>query len=109
MIALGLLLALATGGFAAIAVAENFRGGSEYAVEVFGNQIATLSPPGLFLSGAALALIFCLGLAMIAAGLKHRRRVRKALASAPVTGEPGAERPLPPQPVHRRRRHIFGH
>ncbi|MBX9399238.1 hypothetical protein K4749_38125 [Streptomyces sp. TRM72054] len=107
MIALGLLLALAAGGFAAIAVVENFRGGPEYAVEIFGNQIATLSPPGLFLSGAALALIFCLGLAMIAVGLKQRRQMRRALDSAQVTGEPGAERP--PRPAHRRRRHIFGH
>ncbi|MBV7697530.1 hypothetical protein [Streptomyces sp. TRM70350] len=107
MIALGFLLALATGGFAGIAVAENFTGGPEYAVEIFGNQIATLSPPGLFLSGVALALIFCLGLAMIAAGLKQRRRVRQALASASTTSDPGTS--LPSKPAHRRRRHIFGH
>ncbi|WP_432075383.1 hypothetical protein [Streptomyces wuyuanensis] len=104
MIVLGFLLALAAGGFAAIAVAENFQGGPQYAVEIFGNQIATLGPPGLFLSGVALTLIFCSGLAMAASGLKQRRRVQRALVSAAPT-EPEAPRS---QPVHRHRR-LLGH
>ncbi|MFG3660092.1 hypothetical protein [Streptomyces sp. NPDC047706] len=108
VILLGLLLAAAAAAFGTIAVVENFTGGPQYAVEMFGNQIATLSMPGLFLSGVALALIFCLGLAMMASGLKQRRRVREVLASAPAAStEPGTEMA---QPVHRRRgRHIFGH
>ncbi|TLQ42057.1 hypothetical protein [Streptomyces marianii] len=104
MIVLGFLLALTAGGFAAIGVAENFQGGSQYAVEIFGNQIATLGPSGLFLSGVALTLIFCLGLAMAAAGLKQRRRVRRALSSTAPT-EPEAPRS---QPAHRHRR-LLGH
>ncbi|MEG3630477.1 hypothetical protein [Streptomyces poriticola] len=110
MIVLGLLLVLATGAFVAIAVVENFSGGPEFAVEIFGNQIATLSAPGLFLSGIALTLIFCLGMVLVAAGLKQRRRVRRALATASAassTKEPGA---APSPTSHRRRgRHIFGH
>ncbi|QOV33408.1 hypothetical protein IM697_24670 [Streptomyces ferrugineus] len=113
MLLLALLLVLATGAFAAIAVVENFSGGPDYAVEIFGNQIATLTPPGLFLSGVALALIFCLGLAMLAAGLKRRRRMHEVPASAPApraTGEREDGRPPPSRSGHRRRgRHLFGH
>ncbi|MFG3310168.1 hypothetical protein [Streptomyces wuyuanensis] len=105
MIVLGILLALAAGGFAAIAVAENFQGGPQYAVEFFGTQIATLGPPGLFLSGVALTLIFCSGLAMAASGLKQRRRVQRALASASAPTEPEAPRS---QSAHRHRR-LLGH
>ncbi|KOV52063.1 hypothetical protein ADL00_38430 [Streptomyces sp. AS58] len=110
---LALLLVLATGAFAAVAVVENFSGGPEYAVEIFGNQIATLTAPGLFLSGVALTLIFCLGLAVLAAGLKRRRRTHETPVSAPatrVTGEGEEDRPQPSRSGHRRRvRHIFGH
>ncbi|MEU0214832.1 hypothetical protein ABZ281_06750 [Streptomyces sp. NPDC006265] len=112
MLVLGLLLVLGTGAFVAIAVVENFSGGPEYAVEIFGSQIATLNAPGLFLSGVALALIFCLGLAAFASGLKRRRRMNAVLASAsesPSAQGEGRE-PLPSQSGHRRRgRHIFGH
>ncbi|MFI7142340.1 hypothetical protein ACIBQ5_32925 [Streptomyces massasporeus] len=108
MILLGLLLAAGAAAFGAVAVVENFTGGPEYAVEIFGNQIATLSMPGIFLSGVALALIFCLGLAMTVSGLKQRQRVREVLASAPTASrEEGTEMS---QPTRRRRgRHIFGH
>ncbi|GGP32630.1 hypothetical protein GCM10010287_50450 [Streptomyces variabilis] len=108
-----LLLVLATGAFAAVAVVENFSGSPEYAVEIFGNQIATLTAPGLFLSGVGLTLIFCLGLTMLVAGLKRRRRVHRVPTSAPapqMTGEGEKVRPQPSRLRHRRRgRHIFGH
>lgn len=99
-----LLLVLATAAFTAVVV-ENFSGGPEYTVEVFGNQIAALGPPGLFLSGAALTLIFCLGLAALAGGLKRRQHKRRARVSEPVaaTREDRGTRP-----VHGHRR-IFGH
>ncbi|WP_063827540.1 hypothetical protein [Streptomyces qaidamensis] len=114
MLLLALLLVLATGAFAAIAVVENFSGGPDYAVEIFGNQIATLTPPGVFLSGVALTLIFCLGLAMLAAGQKrHRRRMHEVSASpsaGPATEEREGRRPKPSRSGRRRRgRHIFGH
>lgn len=84
MLVLALLLVLATGAFTALVVVENFSGGPEYAVEFFGERIATLSAPGLFLSGVALTLIFCLGLAVLASGLKRRRRAHEVPVSAPA-------------------------
>ncbi|MGY1526081.1 hypothetical protein ACW69C_20330 [Streptomyces sp. MN3] len=56
---------------------ENFSGSPEYALEIFGNQIATLTAPGLFLFGVGLTLIFCLGQTMLVAGLKRRRHIRE--------------------------------
>ncbi len=113
MLLLALLLVLATGAFTAIAVVENFSRGPDYAVEMFGNQIATLNAPGLFLSGVGLALIFCLGLAGLAAGLRRRHRARGVRASVPVastTRQRDAQGPTPPRSVHRRRGwHLFGH
>ncbi|MER7895747.1 hypothetical protein ACWD0Z_11220 [Streptomyces sp. NPDC003007] len=112
MLLLALLLVLATGAFAVIAVVENFSGGPEYTVEIFGNQIATLTPPGVFLSGVALTLIFCLGLAMLSAGQKrHHRRMHETSAS-PSANWTTDEREgrHPSRSGHRRRgRHIFGH
>ncbi|MFI1420033.1 hypothetical protein ACH4VX_19010 [Streptomyces sp. NPDC020731] len=110
MLVLLLLLVLATAAFTAVVVVENFSGGPEYTVEVFGNQIATLGAPGLFLSGVALALIFCLGLAALAGGLKRRRHHKHpARVSEPVaaTGEERETRRAQP-PAHGHRR-IFGH
>ncbi|MFI2372840.1 hypothetical protein [Streptomyces sp. NPDC018833] len=109
MLALALLLVLATGAFAAIAVVENFSGGPDYTVEIFGNQIATLSAPGLFLAGAGLALLFCLGLALLASGLKRRHHVRERVPDASAPGQREADRPLPSQPVHRHRGWRFRH
>jgi hypothetical protein len=105
---LALLLVLATGVFTAIAVVENFSGGPDYTVEIFGNQIATLNAPGLFLSGVGLALIFSLGLAVLTAGRRHH--VHEAVPVAYTSEQREADRPLPTQTVHRRRGwHIFGH
>lgn len=78
MVMLALLLVLATGGFGAVGVVENLSRSSEYAVEIFGHQIATLTAPGHFLSGVALTLIFCLGPAVLVAGSKRHRRMHEA-------------------------------
>jgi hypothetical protein len=82
MVLLGLLLLLATSAFTIIAIVENFSGGPDYMVMMFGNHIATLNGLGLFLSGIALALIFCLSLAMISGGATRYRRTRAGLRSA---------------------------
>ncbi|MFE0447298.1 hypothetical protein [Streptomyces fungicidicus] len=112
MLLLPLLLVLATAAFTAIVVVENFSGGPEYKVEIFGNQIATLSAPGLFLSGVALALIFCLGLAALAGGMKrrrrhHRHRVRMS-EQEPMAATREEQESRRSQPTHGHRR-IFGH
>lgn len=108
MLVLALVLVLATGAFTAIAVVENFSGGPNHAVEIFGNQVATLNAPGLFLSGIGLALIFCLGLAVLTVGLKRRHRVRKTVPVSSMAGRE-TDHTLPSQPAHRRGWHIFGH
>jgi hypothetical protein len=82
MLLLGLLLVLACGAFAVVAVEENLSAGPDYTVGLFGHHIATLSAPGLFLSGVALTLVFCLGLLMLSAGLRHHRRTRAGLRTA---------------------------
>ncbi|MET9135189.1 hypothetical protein, partial [Streptomyces antibioticus] len=103
----------AAGAFAAVAAVENFSGGPAYAVGTYGNEIATLTVPGLFLSGVALALMFCLGLAVLAAGLKRWRRMHEAPASASATrvaGEPEGRRRQPSRSGHRRRgRYLLGY
>ncbi|MEU6611395.1 hypothetical protein ABZ922_41300 [Streptomyces shenzhenensis] len=74
MLFLGLLLILATAAFTALAIVGNLSGGPDHAVSVLGHHIATLGPLGIFCSGLALALLFCLGLAIVAGGATHHRR-----------------------------------
>ncbi|MFE0730124.1 hypothetical protein ACFW2X_18095 [Streptomyces antibioticus] len=86
MLVPALLPVPAAGAFAAVAAGESFSGGPAYAVGIYGNEIATLTVPGLFLSGVALARMFCIGRAMLAAGLKRRRRRPEAPAFASAPG-----------------------
>jgi hypothetical protein len=74
MLFLGLLLLAGTGAFTALAIAGNLSGGPEYTVSVLGQHIATMNGLELFSAGLALALIFCLGLAMLTGGAALRRR-----------------------------------
>ncbi|MFR9796896.1 hypothetical protein ACL02U_13460 [Streptomyces sp. MS06] len=74
MLVLGLLLLAGTAGFTALAIVGNLSGGPEYTVSVLGSDIATMNGLALFSSGLALALIFCLGLALVTAGTVHHRR-----------------------------------
>ncbi|MFF9815498.1 hypothetical protein [Streptomyces sp. NPDC014006] len=74
MLLLGLLLLAATVAFTVLAIAGNLGGGPRYAVSVLDHHIATLNGLALFCSGLALALIFCLALAMMRSGAHHRRR-----------------------------------
>ncbi|MGW0632145.1 hypothetical protein [Streptomyces sp. NPDC002758] len=74
MLFLGLLLLLASGAFTALAIAGNLSGGPDYSVSVLGHHVATFGPVAVFCSGLALALIFCLGIALMASGAAHHRR-----------------------------------
>ncbi|MFI9251029.1 hypothetical protein [Streptomyces sp. NPDC053069] len=76
MLFLGLLLLAGTGAFTALAIVGNMSGGPEYTVSVLDHDIATMNGLALFSSGLALALIFCLGLAMLATSATHRSRHR---------------------------------
>ncbi|MGW2520577.1 hypothetical protein ACWC09_26885 [Streptomyces sp. NPDC001617] len=75
MLLIGLLLLGATGAFTALAIAGNLSGGPEYTVSVLDHHIATMNTLAVFSSGLALALIFCLALAMVT-GASHRRQRR---------------------------------
>ncbi|MFF2078537.1 hypothetical protein ACFVXG_27745 [Kitasatospora sp. NPDC058162] len=65
MLLLGLLLMAASGAFAGLLIADNLSGGPEYQVTILGNGLATLDSLGIFLAGLGLALVFCLGLALM--------------------------------------------
>ncbi|RKE17484.1 hypothetical protein [Streptomyces sp. TLI_171] len=80
MLLLGLLLFAASGAFAGLLIADNLGGGPEVGVTVLGNHIATVNTLGAFLAGLALALLFCAGLALMGAGVRWHRRVRRAAA-----------------------------
>ena len=138
MLLLGLLLVGATAAFTGLVIADNDSGSPHYAVTVLGHHIATLNTLAAFLAGVALALVFCLGLAMMKGGSRRavrrrtdlraaRRDARRAeaerdrLASRVSDGEPDSAAPAadpqaapdgrsdkPPLP-RRHGRHLFGH
>ncbi|MEV5437491.1 hypothetical protein AB0K80_15975 [Streptomyces sp. NPDC052682] len=77
MLILGLLLVAGSAAFTVLLIAGNLSGGPEYTVSVLGNDLVTLNTLAVFCSGLALALVFCLGLAMMttaAARRRHRHR-----------------------------------
>ncbi|MFF7356170.1 MULTISPECIES: hypothetical protein [Streptomyces] len=78
MLFLGLLLLAGTGAFTALAIIGNMSGGPEYTVSVLGHDIAAMNGLALFSSGLALALLFCLGLAMLTTRAAHRHRRHRA-------------------------------
>jgi hypothetical protein len=85
MLFIGLLLLGATGAFTALAIAGNLSGGPEYTVTVLGHEIATMNTLAVFSSGLALALLFCLALAMMVTGATHRRRRPRTYGSGGTT------------------------
>ncbi|MEU6089732.1 hypothetical protein ABZ865_23565 [Streptomyces sp. NPDC047085] len=93
---LGLLLLAATGAFTGLVIADNLSGGPQYGVSVLGQHIATLGPLAVFCAGLALALMFCLGMAIMAGGTthhrhggRHLRRTHGRTTVGPITG-PGS-------------------
>lgn len=75
MLFIGLLLLAATAAFTGLVIADNLSGGPEYSVSVsvLDHHIATMNTLAAFSSGLALALLFCLGLAVAASGVARRR------------------------------------
>ncbi|WP_371483314.1 hypothetical protein [Kitasatospora sp. NBC_00315] len=134
MFVLGLLLLGATGAFAGLLIAENLNGGPDYTVTLFGNDLTTVNGLTIFISGIALALIFCLGTVLATGGgiLRRRRskelrayraeRTRSAKAGAPAhdsgpaadtrtsaapsTGDTAAARRRAGRPARQRRLHF---
>ncbi|MFJ7906580.1 hypothetical protein [Kitasatospora sp. NPDC096204] len=76
MLLLGLLLMAASGAFVGLLIADNLVGGPDYQVTILGNDLVVLNSLSIFLAGVALALLFCLGLAMIRLSGRVRRSSR---------------------------------
>ncbi|MDF2254814.1 hypothetical protein [Streptantibioticus ferralitis] len=115
MLLLGMLLVGVAAAFTALAIAENFAGGPGYGVTMLGQHVATLSTLDVFLAGLALALVFCLGLAMMRGGARHarhrrdKRRVARRAAEPDATPVRGDEGAAEGRPRHRHGLHLFGH
>lgn len=82
MLILGLLLLAGAGAFTGLAIADNRSGGPDYSVSVLGHSIATMNTLEIFCAGLALALIFCLGVAMAMGGGVSRRHTSRKLTEA---------------------------
>ncbi|MFF3071913.1 hypothetical protein ACFVSN_00905 [Kitasatospora sp. NPDC057904] len=94
MLLLGLLLMAASGTFSGLLIADNLSGGPDYQVTILGNDLVTLNSLGVFLSGAALSLLFCLGLALIGLARRASRRPPQ-----PITHRAPHRRARPAQPA----------
>jgi hypothetical protein len=77
MLILGLLLIAATAAFTGLVIADNLSGGPKYTASVLGQDIATMNTLAVFCSGLALALLFCLGLALVTTRRRHRPRTHE--------------------------------
>ncbi len=82
MLLLGLLLIGATAAFTGLVISDNISGGPDYTVSVLGNNIATMNTLAVFLAGVGLALLFCLGLAMMTGGGRRARQRKSDLRMA---------------------------
>jgi hypothetical protein len=100
-----LLLLAATGSFVGLVISDNLSGGPDYTPVVLGHTITTMNSLAIFCAGVALALLFCLGLAMMAGSAARRRRRRTRRVNDTPVSEPVADTG---QRRHRVR-HILGH
>ncbi|MEU6477062.1 hypothetical protein ABZ858_09240 [Streptomyces sp. NPDC047017] len=90
MLLIGLLLLAATGAFVGLAIAGNLSGGPDYSVSMLGNHLVTMNTLAIFSAGLALALLFCLGLSLMAGAATHHRRLHRAARY----GRPADTRPV---------------
>ncbi|WP_316528690.1 hypothetical protein [Kitasatospora brasiliensis] len=99
MLLLGLLLMAASGAFVGLLIADNLSGGPDYQVTILGTNLVALNSLSIFLSGVALALLFCLGLALtrLSRRVTHRRTIGTAPPNPTDPAQPGG-----------RSRHLFG-
>lgn len=79
---LGLLLVLLSGGAVALLTAYNRSGGPDYSITMFDNQIAVVNGMQIFYAGIALALVFCLGLWLMAMSARRGRAMRAEIRAA---------------------------
>lgn len=79
---LGLLLVLLSGGAVALLTAYNRSGGPDYSVTMFGNDAGVVNGMQIFYAGIALALLFCLGLWLMAMSARRGRAMRAQIRAA---------------------------
>jgi hypothetical protein len=82
MLLLGLLIVAAIAAFTGLVIADNNTASPQYVVSVLGHHVATVNTLTAFLAGAALALLFCLGLALVSSGSRRAVRRRSDLRQA---------------------------
>ncbi|GDY32665.1 hypothetical protein [Gandjariella thermophila] len=69
---LGMLLVAASAAFVALLVRDNIRG-PVYTPTIIGHALPSLNVLAIFVSGVVLAVLFCLGIWMVAAGARRHR------------------------------------
>ena len=79
MLLLGLLLCGASAAFAGLLIVENWGGGPEYTVMMFGHHLGHVTTLEAFLAGIALTLVFLLSALLTAAGARRSSRRRREL------------------------------
>jgi hypothetical protein len=76
MLILGLLLVVVSAAGGALLISYNHSGGPEQTIVMFGRDWLSVTPLQAFIAGLVLALVFSLGIWMIAATERRRRAVR---------------------------------
>jgi hypothetical protein len=114
MLLLGLLLLCGAAAFTGLLIANNISGGPDQTVVLFGSTTVTMNGLEIFLSGAALALVFGLGLMTAGAGASLFRRRRSRLRTAHralyhLTRRRAATPATPGTSLRRRLLQRFGH
>jgi len=79
---LGLLLVLLSGGAVALLTVYNRSGGPDYSLTMFGNDVGVVNGLQIFYAGIVLALLFCLGLWLMAMSARRSRAMRAQIRAA---------------------------
>ena len=76
MLILGLLLVVVSAAGTALVISYNSSGGPEQTIVMFGRDWLSVTPLQAFIAGLVVALVFCVGVWMIASTERRRRAVR---------------------------------
>jgi heme exporter protein D len=76
MLILGLVLVVVSAAAGVLLIAYNHSGGPEQTVVLFGRDLAHVTPTQAFIAGMVVALVFCLGVWMVANVSRRRAAIR---------------------------------
>jgi ABC-type nickel/cobalt efflux system permease component RcnA len=79
---LGLLLVLLSGAAVVLLAAYNRSGGPDYSVNLLDREFVVANGLQIFFAGIALALLFCLGLWLMAMAARRSRAMRAEIRAA---------------------------